>query len=41
MKKLKSLSLMIAILMVTSIFAQKKPNILVIWGDDRSHLLLS
>jgi len=34
MKKLKSLSLLIATLIVTSVFAQKKPNILVIWGDD-------
>ena len=34
MKKTKQLSLLIAIIMVTSVFAQKKPNILVIWGDD-------
>ncbi len=34
MKKTNLLSLLIAILMVTSVFAQKKPNILVIWGDD-------
>jgi len=34
MKKTKLLSLLIAIVMVSSVFAQKKPNILVIWGDD-------
>ena len=34
MKKNNVLILLIAILMVTSVFAQKKPNILVIWGDD-------
>ena len=34
MKKNNLLVLLIAILMVTSVFAQKKPNILVIWGDD-------
>jgi len=34
MKKTNILSLLITILMVTSVFAQKKPNILVIWGDD-------
>jgi arylsulfatase len=34
MKKLKLLSLLGAMIMVTSVFAQKKPNILVIWGDD-------
>ncbi len=34
MKKNNLLSLLIAIIMVTSVFAQKKPNILVIWGDD-------
>ena len=33
-KKNNLLVLLIAILMVTSVFAQKKPNILVIWGDD-------
>ncbi len=34
MKKTNLFSLLIAILMVSSIFAQKKPNILIIWGDD-------
>ena len=34
MKKNNLLVLLIAILMVTSVFAQKKPNILIIWGDD-------
>ncbi len=34
MKKLKLFSLLITIFTVTSVFAQKKPNILVIWGDD-------
>jgi arylsulfatase len=34
MKKFKLLSLLITLIMVTSVFAQKKPNILVIWGDD-------
>lgn len=34
MKKTKLFSLLIAVIMVTSVFAQKKPNILVIWGDD-------
>lgn len=34
MKKLKTIHLLMAILIATSIFAQDKPNILVIWGDD-------
>ncbi len=34
MKKIKTLSILIAILMVSMTFAQDKPNILVIWGDD-------
>ena len=34
MKKNNLLVLLIAMLMVTSVFAQKKPNILIIWGDD-------
>ena len=34
MKKMKLLSLLITIIMVTSVFAQKKPNIFVIWEDD-------
>ena len=34
MKKIKLLSLLITIIMFTSVFAQKKPNILIIWGDD-------
>ena len=35
MKKIKLLSLLgLTLLMIGSISAQKKPNILVIWGDD-------
>lgn len=34
MKKLKLFNLLVAIIMVTTAFSQKKPNILVIWGDD-------
>ena len=34
MKKLKLFKLLVALLLVTSVFEQKKPNILVIWGDD-------
>lgn len=34
MKKSKLLIVLAAFLMISSVFAQKKPNILVIWGDD-------
>jgi len=34
MKKTNLLSLLVTVIMVTSVFAQKKPNILVFWGDD-------
>ncbi len=34
MRNKKLLSALAAILIATSVFAQKKPNILVIWGDD-------
>ena len=34
MKHLKQLTLVCCVMMVVSVFAQKKPNILVIWGDD-------
>ncbi len=34
MKKMKLFNLLMALIVVTSVFAQKKPNILVIWGDD-------
>jgi arylsulfatase len=34
MKKQKTINLLMALLIASSIFAQDKPNILVIWGDD-------
>ena len=34
MKKLKIITFLGVFLMIGSIFAQKKPNILIIWGDD-------
>ena len=34
MKKLKLFNLLVTLIVVTSLFAQKKPNILIIWGDD-------
>ena len=34
MKSLKKFSLILSLLLAGNLLAQKKPNILVIWGDD-------
>lgn len=34
MRKIKQLSFLLLLCMITASYAQKKPNILVIWGDD-------
>jgi arylsulfatase len=34
MKNLKNFTVLFTFFMISSVFAQKKPNILVIWGDD-------